>query len=93
MISAKAISALDSLGVLASGKWVSLTIGHGGQLELYTSSGHVCNTNNSKKELELNFGPSKFLKLGIELAEIIDAAIDKRVLKFMKVSISADVIW
>lgn len=93
MISAEAISALDSLGVLESDKWVSFTIDPGDQLELYTSSCHVYITNNSKKELELNFGPAKFLKLGIELAEIIDAPIDKRVLKIMKASISADVIW
>lgn len=48
MISAEAISALDSLGVLVSGKWVSFTIDPGDQLELYTSSRHVCITNNSK---------------------------------------------
>ena len=93
MISAEAISALDSLGVLVSGKWVSFTIDPGDQLELYTSSRHVCITNNSKKELELNFGPAKFLKLGIELAEVVGASVDDRVLEVMKESISADVIW
>lgn len=93
MISAEAISALDSLGVLVSGKWVSFTIDPGDQLELYTSSRHVCITNNSKKELELNFGPAKFLKLGIELAEVVGASVDDRVLEIMKESISADVIW
>lgn len=93
MISAEAISALDSLGVLVSGKWVSFTIDPGDQLELYTSSRHVCITNNSKKELELNFGPAKFLKLGIELAEVVGASVDERVLEIMKESISADVIW
>lgn len=93
MISAEAISALDSLGVLVSGKWVSFTIDPGDQLELYTSSRHVCITNNSKKELELNFGPAKFLKLGIELAEVVGASVDDRVLEIMKESISAGVIW
>lgn len=93
MISAEAISALDSLGVLVSGKWVSFTIDPGDQLELYTSSRCVCITNNSKKELELNFGPAKFLKLGIELAEVVGASVDDRVLEIMKESISADVIW
>lgn len=93
MISAEAINALDSLGVLVSGKWVSFTIDPGDQLELYTSSRHVCITNNSKKELELNFGPAKFLKLGIELAEVVGASVDDRVLEIMKESISADVIW
>lgn len=93
MISAEAISALDSLGVLVSGKWVSFTIDPGDQLELYTSSRHVCITNNSKKELELNFGPAKFLKLGIELAEVVGASVDERVLEIMKESFSADVIW
>lgn len=93
MILAEAISALDSLGVLVSGKCVSFTIDPGDQLELYTSSRHVCITNNSKKELELNFGPAKFLKLGIELAEVVGASVDDRVLEIMKESISADVIW
>lgn len=93
MISAEAISALDSLGVLVSGKYVSFTIDPGDQLEMYTSSRHVCITNNSKKELELNFGPAKFLKLGIELAEVVGASVDDRVLEIMKESISADVIW
>lgn len=93
MISAEAISALDSLGVLVSGKWVSFTIDPGDQLELYTSSRRVCITNNSKKELKLDFGPAKFLKLGIELAEVVGASVDDRLLEIMKESISADVIW
>ena len=93
LISAEAISALDSLGVLVSDRWVSFTIDPDDQLDLYSSTHHVCIPNNSKKELKLNFGPAKFLKLGIELAEIIDASIDERVLEIMEVSISADVIW
>lgn len=93
MILAEAISALDSLGVLVSGKCVSFTIDPGDQLELYTSSRRVCITNNSKKELKLDFGPAKFLKLGIELAEVVGASVDDRVLEIMKESISADVIW
>lgn len=93
IISVEAISVLDSLGVLESDKWVSFTIDPGDQLELYTSSRHVYITNNSKKELELNFGPAKFLKLGIELAEVVGASVDGRVLEIMKESISADVIW
>lgn len=93
MVSADAISTLDSLGVLVSGKWVSFTVDPGDQLDLYASACHVCITNSGEEELHLDLGPARFLKLGVELAEIIEAPIDERVLAIMKETISADVVW
>lgn len=93
MVSREAINTLDSLGVLTSGEWISFTVDPGDELELYSLRRHVCIRNNGKEKLQLNLGRAKFLKLGIELAEIVGASVDERVLEIMKESISAEVRW
>lgn len=93
MVSREAINTLDSLGVLTSGEWISFTVDPGDELELYSLRRHVCIRNNGKEKLQLNLGRAKFLELGIELAEIVGASVDERVLEIMKESISAEVRW
>lgn len=93
MVSTEAVSTLDSLGVLTSGEWISFTVDPGDELELYSLQRLVCIRNNGKEKLQLDLGRAKFLKLGIELAEVVGASVDERVLQIMKESISADVRW
>lgn len=93
MVSTEAIGTLDSLSVLTSGEWISFTVDPGDELELHSLQRHVFIRNNGKEKLQLDLGQAKFLKLGIELAEIVGASVDERVLEIMKESISDEVRW
>ena len=65
----------------------------GDELKLYSLQRLALYQEQWYGKLHLDFGRAKFLKLGIELAVDVGASVDERVLKIMKESISADVIW
>ena len=93
MISTEAVRTLDSLGVLSSGVWVTFTLKPGNTLVLTSSSHRVSLTNDSGMDQTIELGEAKFLKLGIELAEVINAPTEPTVLEIMKDKLEVDVSW
>ena len=65
----------------------------GDELKLYSLQRLALYQEQWYGKLHLDFGRAKFLKLGIELAVVVGASVDERVVKIMKESISGAVNW
>ena len=91
-VSLDAVKALDSLGILFSGEWVSFTLKPNQGVNLTSSFCNILLLNSKDVDVKFQLGECRFLKPGIELAEIIGAPTDERVIKLMKDSLDVEVL-
>ena len=86
------ISALDSLGVLTFGEWVTFTANPGQAVNLVASSRNAVLINRGEKEVSFELAKCKLLKPGMELAEILRVPTDERVFGLMETNLDVDVL-
>lgn len=90
-VSRDAVKALDSLGILSSGEWISFTLRPNQSVNLTSSFCNILLLNNKDVDVEFHLGEYRFLKPGIELAEVIGTPTDERVIELMKSSLDVEV--
>lgn len=91
-VSQDAVKALDSLGILSSGEWISFTLRPNQGVNLTSSLCNILLLNNKEVDVNFRLGEYRFLKPGIELAEVIGTPTDERVIELMKSSLDVEVL-
>ncbi|WP_418949760.1 DUF2806 domain-containing protein [Slackia isoflavoniconvertens] len=91
-VSLDAVKALDSLGILSSDEWVSFTLKPNQGVNLASSFCNILLLNNKDVDVKFHLGDCRFLKPGVELAEIIGAPTDERVIKLMRDTLEIEVL-
>lgn len=92
-IAAEALNTLESFGLITTQEWITFSLPKDQGMGLGSHSHTALYVNNTTDKLEFNFGQCKFLKPGIELAEVIAAETDERTFKLLKQEKGLNLIW
>lgn len=92
VVPADAINTLESLGILVSGERISFVLQPKQSIGFLASFGDVTLLNKNDTKLDIKLGVCRFLKPGIELAEVINAPTNRNVLELIRESVKAEVL-
>lgn len=92
-VRADSLNALDSLGILSADEWISFTIQPNQGVDFFSTFGNGLLFNNKVSVVKLHLGQYMLLKPGIELADVIGAPTDKRVIELTKEFLDVEMLW
>ncbi len=93
MISVESLELLQSLGLINLEKWIVFTIDPDDEIVFGTFTHSLIVRNQGTESIDIKLGSCRFLKAGVELAEIIEAPTDERVFGYLKNQFGLNIEW